>query len=287
VGQYPIALDVITPKDKSAFKAGESVPVMIKSSGFTGVKIVAKDTATAREEELKATLVKSEASGDLAPKIWNASRPTAGKKPGSHAFTVTGLGGSKATPVAKSVTFSVVQPSGPAKISFKEPATGRQVETGETVYVAVKASGVDKVEFAVRNLQTAVEKIPPSAHAAGTDDYATSRSAEGAANGCYQIIAPGLSADGKKLIEESITMTITGGAPALKPQAAATPVVVPNVVGMSEYRAVVALDKAGLKINPAKYVSTAKQNLWGVLVEQSVKAGTKTTEPITITVGRK
>jgi beta-lactam-binding protein with PASTA domain len=85
----------------------------------------------------------------------------------------------------------------------------------------------------------------------------------------------------------AVTMTITGGAPPLKPQAAATPVVVPNVVGMSEYRAVVALDKAGLKINPAKYVSTAKQDLRGVVVEQSVKAGTKTTEPITITVGRK
>jgi len=287
VGQYPIALDVVMPKDRASFKAGESVPVMIKSSGFTGVKIVAKDTATGREEELKATLVKSEGSGDLAPKMWNASWPTAGKKPGSYAFTVTGLGGGKATPVAKSVTFSVVQPSGPAKISFKEPTTGRQVKAGEDVYVSVKASGVDKVEFAVRNLQTGVEKIRPPAHAAGTDDYATSWSAEGVAKGSYQIIARGLGADGKKLTEETITVTVTGGAPALKPQAAATPVVVPNVVGMSEYRAVVALDKAGLKINPAKYVSTAKQNLWGVVVEQSVKAGTKTAEPVTITVGRK
>ena len=142
VGQHPIALDVIMPKDQASFKAGESVPVMIKSSGFTGVKIVAKDTATGREEELKATLVKSEGSGDLAPKMWNASWPTAGKKPGSYAFTVTGLGGSKATPVAKSVTFSVVQPSGPAKITFTEPAGGRQVKAGETVNVAVKASGV-------------------------------------------------------------------------------------------------------------------------------------------------
>ena len=35
------------------------------------------------------------------------------------------------------------------------------------------------------------------------------------------------------------------------------------------------------------YVSTAKQNLWGVVVEQSIKAGTKTAEPVTITVGRK
>ena len=130
------------PKDKASFKAGESVPVMIKSSGFTGVKIVAKDTATGREEELKATLVKSEGSGDLAPKMWNASWPTAGKKPGSYAFTVTGLGGSKATPVAKSVTFSVVQPSGPAKITFKEPAGGRQVKAGETVTVSVTATGV-------------------------------------------------------------------------------------------------------------------------------------------------
>ena len=50
VGQYPIALDVVMPKDKAAFKAGESVHVTVKSSGFTGVKIVAKDTATGREE---------------------------------------------------------------------------------------------------------------------------------------------------------------------------------------------------------------------------------------------
>jgi hypothetical protein len=275
------------PKDRASFKAGESVPVMIKSSGFTGVKIVAKDTASGREEELKATLVKSEGSGDLAPKIWNASWPTAGKKPGSYAFTVTGLGGSKATPVAKSVTFSVVQPSGPAKITFTEPAGDRQVKAGETVNVAVKASGVTRVEFFIKDLQTGTEKIRASAHKPGSDEYSTTWFSEGLAKGIYRIIARGLGADGKKLAEESVTMTVTGGAPALKPQAAAPPVVVPNVVGMSEYRAVVALDKAGLKINPAKYVSTAKQDLWGVVVEQSVKAGTTTTEPITITVGRK
>jgi hypothetical protein len=287
VGQYPIALDVIVPKDKASFKAGESVPVMIKSSGFTGVKIVAKDTTTGREEELKATLVKSEGSGDLAPKTWNASWPTAGKKPGSYAFTVTGLGGSKATPIAKSVTFSVVQPSGPAKISFKEPTTGRQVKAGEDVYVSVKASGVNKVEFYIKDLQTGAEKIRSALHGSASDDYTTTWLTAGLQKGNYQIIARGLGADGKVMTESSVTMTITGGAPPLTSQAAAKPVVVPNVVGMSEYQAVVTLDKAGLKINPAKYVSTSKQAYWGKVVEQSIKAGTQTADPVTITVGQK
>jgi hypothetical protein len=287
VGQHKIALDIVMPKDKAAFKAGENVHVTVKSSGFTGVKIVAKDTATGAQEELKATLVKSEGSGSLAPKAWDALWPTAGRKPGSYAFTVTGLGGDKATPVAKTVTISVVQPSGPAKITFTEPAGGRQVKAGEDVRVVVKASGVSKVDFFVKDLQAGTEKPRPSAHAAGSDSYSTSWSTQGLQKGTYQIIARGLGTDGKKLAEESVTLTVTGGAPALKPQAAATPVMVPNVVGMSEYRAVVALDKAGLKINPAKYVSTAKQDLWGVVVEQSVKAGTKTAEPVTITVGRK
>jgi hypothetical protein len=287
VGQYPVALDVVMPKDKAAFKTGESVHVTVKSSGFTGVKIVAKDTATGAQEELKATLVKSEGSGSLAPKMWDALWPTAGRKPGSYTLTVTGLGGEKPTPVAKSVSISVVQPSGPAKISFTEPAGGRQVKAGEDVYVAVKASGVSKIDFFVKDLQTGAEKPRPSAHAAGSDSYSTSWSTQGLQKGTYHIIARGLGPDGKTLAEESVAVNITGGAPALKPQAAATPVVVPNVVGKTEYSAVVALDKVGLKINPAKYVSTAKQNLWGVVVEQSVKAGTTTTEPITITVGRK
>ena len=82
-------------------------------------------------------------------------------------------------------------------------------------------------------------------------------------------------------------MAITGGHLPLTPQAAAKPVVVPNVVGMSEYQAVVALDKAGLKINPAKYVSTSKQGYWGKVVEQSIKAGTQTAEPISLTVGQR
>jgi beta-lactam-binding protein with PASTA domain len=56
---------------------------------------------------------------------------------------------------------------------------------------------------------------------------------------------------------------------------------------MSEYQAVVTLDKAGLKINPAKYVSTSKQAYWGKVVEQSIKAGSQTANPVTITVGRK
>jgi hypothetical protein len=287
VGTYKIALEVLMPKDGSAFKAGESVPVMIKSSGFTGVKIVAKDTATGREEEMKATLVKSEGSGDLAPKMWNAPWPTAGKKPGSYAFTVTGLGGSKTTPVATSVTISVVQPSGPAKITFKEPTTGRQVKAGEEVSISVKAEGVNKVEFYIKDLQAGTEKIRASAHPAGTDSYSTSWSTEGLQKGSYQIIARGLGADGKKLTEESITMTVTGGAPALKPQAAATPVLVPNVVGITEQEAVTALNKAGLKTSPTKYVSTSKQAYWGKVVEQSIKAGTQTADLVTITVGRK
>jgi len=287
VGQHAMALDVIMPKDQASFKAGESVPVMIKSSGFTGVKIVAKDTTTGREEELKATLVKSEGSGDLAPKMWNASWPTAGKKPGSYAFTVTGLGGSKASPVAKSVTFSVVQPSGPAKITFKEPAGGRQVKAGESVTVSVTATGVHRMEFSVKDQQTGSEKIRPSAHLAASDEFRTSWSTEGLAKGSYRIIARGFGQDGKKLAEESVTMTVTGGAPPLTSQAAAKPVVVPNVVGMSEYQAVVSLDKAGLKINPAKYVSTSKQAYWGKVVEQSIKAGTQTADPVTITVGQK
>jgi hypothetical protein len=35
VGQHTIALDIVMPKDKAAFKAGESVYVTVKSSGFT------------------------------------------------------------------------------------------------------------------------------------------------------------------------------------------------------------------------------------------------------------
>ena len=191
------------------------------------------------------------------------------------------------TPTTKTVTISVVQPSGPAKITFKEPAGGRQVKAGETVTVAVTATGVHRMEFSVKDQQTGAEKIRPSAHLAASDEFRTSWSTEGQQKGNYQIIARGFGQDGKKLAEESVTMTVTGGAPPLTPQAAAKPVVVPNVVGMSEYQAVVALDKAGLKINPAKYVSTSKQAYWGKVVEQSIKAGTQTADPVTITVGQK
>ncbi len=287
VGQHTMALEVIMPKDNAAFKVGENVHVTVRSSGFSGLKVTVKNQATGAEEELNASLMKSEGTTPSAPRIWEVLWPTAGKKPGMYLFTMKGASGSTVTPTTKTVTISVIQPSGPAKITFKEPAGGRQVKTGETVTVAVTATGVHRMEFSVRDQQTGVEKIRPSAHLAASDEFRTSWSTEGQQKGNYQIIARGLGADGKKLAEESVTMTVTGGAPALKPQAAATPVVVPNVVGMSEYRAVVALDKAGLKINPAKYVSTAKQDLWGVVVEQSVKAGTKTGEPVTITVGRK
>ncbi len=80
VGQYPVALYVVMPKDKASFKAGESVHVTVKSSGFSSVKIVAKNTATGAQEELKATLVKSEGSGSLAPKMWDAPWSTTGRK---------------------------------------------------------------------------------------------------------------------------------------------------------------------------------------------------------------
>lgn len=208
VGQHTIALDIVVPKDKAAFKAGESVYVTVKSSGFTGVRIVAKDAATGKEEELKAALVKSEGSGSIAPKMWNAPWSTAGKKPGTYTFTVTGLGGAKATPVAKSVTVFIVQPSGPAKITFKEPAGGRQVKPGETVNISVTATGVHRVEFFVKDLQTGAEKMRPSSHASGSDEYRTSWSADGQKLGNYQIIARGLGADEKKLAEESVTVSV-------------------------------------------------------------------------------
>lgn len=208
VGQHKIALDIVMPKDKAAFKAGENVHVTVKSSGFTGVKIVAKNTATGAQEELTATLVKSEGSGSLAPKAWDALWPTAGRKPGLYAFTVTGLGGDKATPVAKTVTISVVQPSGPAKISFKDPAGGRQVKPGETVNIAVTATGVHRVEFFIKDLQTGAEKMRPSAHPSGSDEYRSSWFAEGQKQGSYQIIARGFGADGRKAAEESVTLSV-------------------------------------------------------------------------------
>ena len=287
VGTYKMSLEVLTPKDNAAFKVGENVHLNVSTSGFTGVKVTVKDAATGREEELKAAVVKSEGTGTLATKTWDAPWPTAGKKPGTYLFTVTALGGNNAAPMAKSVTISVVQPSGPAKITFKEPAGGRQVKAGEDVYVSVKASGVNKVEFYIKNLQTGAEKIRSALHGSASDDYTTTWLTAGLQKGNYQIIARGLGADGKVMTESSVTMTITGGAPPLTSQAATKPVVVPNVVGMSEYQAVVTLDKAGLKINPAKYVSTSKQAYWGKVVEQSIKAGSQTANPVTITVGQK
>lgn len=172
------------------------------------MKIVAKDAATGKEEELRAALAKSEGSGSLAPKIWNAPWSTAGKKPGTYTFTVTGLGGSKATPVAKSVTVSIVQPSGPAKITFKEPASGRQVKPGETVNIAVTGAGAHRVEFFIKDPQTGAEKMRPSSHLSGSNEYRTSWSAEGQKQGNYQIIARGLGVDEKKLAEESVTLSV-------------------------------------------------------------------------------
>jgi hypothetical protein len=155
------------------------------------------------------------------------------------------------------------------------------------VNVAVKASGVNKVEFYIKNLQTGTEKMRSSAHVVGSDDYTTTWSTEGLEKGSYQIIARGLGADGKNLAEESVTMTVTGATPAPPPASAAKPVVVPDVVGMMEYQAVVALDKAGLKINPTKYVFTPRQDTWGKVIGQSMRAGTNATEPISLTVGQR
>jgi hypothetical protein len=287
VGTYKIALDVVMPKDNAAFKVGENVHLGVSTSGFTGVKVTVKDAATGREEEVKASVVKSEGSSTMAPKMWDAPWPTAGKKPGTYLFTVRGVSGSTVTPTTKTVTISVIQPSGPAKISFREPAGGRQVKAGEAVNVAVKASGVNKVDFFIKNLQTGTEKVRSSAHGAGSDDYTTSWSTEGLEKGSYQIIARGLGADGKNVAEESVTMSVTGGAPALLPAGAAKPVVVPDVVGMMEYQAVVALDKAGMKINPTKYVFTPREDTWGKVIGQSLRSGTNAAEPISLTVGQR
>ena len=55
-GTYKMSLELVMPKEGTAFKVGENVFVTITSSGFTGVKVTAKDTATGREEELKASV---------------------------------------------------------------------------------------------------------------------------------------------------------------------------------------------------------------------------------------
>ena len=287
VGTYKIALEVLMPKDNAAYKAGEEVAVVVRSSGFTGVKVTVKDTATGREEELKASLVKTEGTGSSAPKTWNTSWPTTGRKPGTYVFSVTGVSGSQAAPSTKSVTISVVQLSGPAKITFQEPAGGRQVKAGEEVAISLKAEGVSNVTLYIKDLQKGTEKERTAAHGTGTGNYMSSWSTEGLQKGSYQIIARGFGPDGKKLAEESVTMTVAGGATVLPPASAAKTVVVPNVIGMTEYDAVIALDKAGLKLNPSKYVSMPKPNTWGKVVDQSIKAGTKTAEPIFLTVGQK
>jgi len=287
VGQHTIALDIVMPKDKAAFKAGERVYVTVKSSGFTGVRIVAKDAATGKEEELKAALVKSEGSGALAPKMWNAPWSTADKKPGTYTFTVTGLGGAKATPVAKSVAVSIVQPSGPAKITFKEPAGGRQVKPGETVNISVAATGVHRVEFFVKDLQTGAEKMRPSSHASGSDVYRTSWSADGQKHGNYQIIARGLGADEKKLAEESVNIRVFVDPPEVSGASYLTPGEVPPLTGIPKEKALVWLEKSGVKVGSITYQSTPDQRLWGKVIRQSISSGTKTAGPISITVGQK
>ncbi len=207
VGRYPIALDVVTPKDKSAFKAGESVTVTVKSSGFTGVRVVAKEAATGREEQLKAALVKSEGSGSLAPKMWNAPWSTAGKKPGTYTFTVTGLGGAKTTPVAKSVTVSVVEPGAPAHVKITTPSEGAQFQLGSSVAIAAQASGVTTLRFLAKHLQTGTTFFIPDLPKQNMAFWNT----DGLRQGTYQILAVGFDAGGKKNAEASVIITITGG----------------------------------------------------------------------------
>lgn len=81
VGTYKISLEVLMPKDNAAFKVGENVHLTVSTSGFTGVKVTVKDASTGREEELKASVVKSEGASSLAPKVWDVPWPTAGKNP--------------------------------------------------------------------------------------------------------------------------------------------------------------------------------------------------------------
>jgi beta-lactam-binding protein with PASTA domain len=96
-----------------------------------------------------------------------------------------------------------------------------------------------------------------------------------------------LGPDGKKLAEEAVTMTVTGGAPALPPASAAKPVVVPDVVGTMEYQAIGALDKAGMKINSTKHIFTPRDDTSGKVIGQSLQAGTNATEPLSLTVGQR
>ncbi len=287
VGTYKISLEVMMPKDNASFKVGENVHLTASTSGFTGVKVTVKDAATGREEELKASMVKSDGSTPLAPKTWDAPWPTAGKKPGTYLCTVRGVSGNTVTTTTKTVTISVVQPLEPAKITFSEPSGNRQIKAGESVNVAVKASGVNKVDFTIKDLQAGTEKMRSSAHVIGSDEYRTTWSTEGLQKGNYQIIARGSGPDGQKLVEEALTMTVTAATPALPPASAAKTVIVPDVVGMMEYQAVEALDRAGMKMNPTKYVFTPRQDTWGKVVGQSLRAGTNAAEPISLTVGQR
>ena len=54
-----MSLELVMPKEGTAFKVGENVHLTVSTSGFTGVKVIAKDVATGREEELKASVAKS------------------------------------------------------------------------------------------------------------------------------------------------------------------------------------------------------------------------------------
>ncbi len=180
VGRYQMSLDVTSPRDGESYRAGDTVHVAARSSGFTGLKVTVKNQATGAEEELKVKLVRSEGTDTLAPKVWDAPWSTEGKKPGQYLITMRAVFGNTVSSTMKTVNVSVIQPSG-------------AVKTAE----------------------------------------------------------------------------------------------VPNVVGMTEYEAVTTLDKAGFKINPAHYVFTPKQETWGRVVGQSVRAGTKATQPITLTVGQR
>ena len=63
-------------------------------------------------------------------------------------------------------------------------------------------------------------------------------------------------------------------------------VVMPNLVGKSEKVAVETLQKAGLKVT-VRYFSNPRLHAPGLVLGQSVAAGTQTAGPVELTVGRR
>jgi hypothetical protein len=104
---------------------------------------------------------------------------------------------------------------------------------------------------------------------------------EGKKPGKYLFTVNGLAGNKGTPTTKTVNVSV------VQPPGTVKTIEVPNVVGMTEYEAVTTLDKAGLKINPAHYVFTPKQDTWGRVIGQSVRAGTKATEPVIITVGQR